>query len=405
MVSPGKSKAITMNSEQVCPRCGTGVDDHQALGGICPKCLMGLGLETAEFSLQEAPKVADLPLSEELGEMLPTYDVQEQIGHGGMGAVYRAIQKKLNRTVALKVLVNAADRDESFKERFIREAQALAGLNHPGIVGIFDFGEAGNHYYFAMEFVDGVNLRQAILTKSLAPKEAMSIVEQICQALEYAHRQGVVHRDIKPENILIDRGGRVKITDFGLAKLVRQEDNGFHLTRSDQVMGTPHYMAPEQVERPLSVDHRADLYSLGVVFYELLTGELPLGRFNPPSNKVAIDVRLDQVVLRSLEKEPELRYQTANELETDVHNVGMANPDATDKRGFFARRRRQNSTRPAAPPSRRRSHRRVLSWKSVAIVVLFVGTVGFIAALLESRCPQSVGTSEGTSADGGTSCG
>ena len=172
-----------------------------------------------------------------------------------------------------------------------------------------------------MEYVHGVNLRQAMQSGGMNPKEALAIVPQICDALQFAHDEGIVHRDIKPENILIDKRGRVKIADFGLAKLLGQEAADQHLTGTQQVMGTLRYMAPEQMEGSKSVDHRADIYSLGVVFYELLTGELPIGRFAPPSKKVQIDVRLDEVVLRALEKEPEQRYQHASEVKTDVQSI------------------------------------------------------------------------------------
>ena len=187
-----------------------------------------------------------------------------------------------------KILPTAVGADPAFAERFTREARALARLNHPHVVTLYDFGEADGLYYLLMEFVDGVNLRQMIAGGKLEPREALAIVPQICEALQYAHDEGIVHRDIKPENILLDKKGRVKIADFGLAKLMHRGDTpagraAFTLTGSQQVMGTPHYMAPEQMERPLGVDHRADIYSLGVVFYEMLTGELPLGRFAAPS--------------------------------------------------------------------------------------------------------------------------
>ena len=167
----------------------------------------------------------------------------------------------------------------------------------------------------------------------LKPREAVAIVPQICEALQYAHDKGVVHRDIKPENVLLDKDGQVKIADFGLAKLMGREaetdsplplgegQGERALTGAGQVMGTPNYMAPEQIEHPQDVDHRADIYSLGVVFYQMLTGELPIGRFAPPSQKVRIDVRLDEVVLRALEKEPHLRYQQASEVKTEVEGI------------------------------------------------------------------------------------
>ncbi len=243
------------------------------------------------------------------------------IGKGGMGAVYCARQKSLDRLVALKIIQPNPLDNQDFAERFIREARALAQLNHPNIVTVHDFGQTDRLYYFIMEFVDGINLRQMLLSSKLQPRDALQIVPAICDALQYAHDKGIVHRDIKPENILVDTDGKVKIADFGLAKLLKKDTVQPTLTRAHQVMGTMHYMAPEQFERPLDVDHRADIYSLGVVIYELLTGELPLGRFAPPSKKVSIDVRLDQIVLQTLEKEPELRYQRVSEIKTDMQSI------------------------------------------------------------------------------------
>ena len=175
-----------------------------------------------------------------------------------------------------------------------------------------------------MEFVDGLTLRQLLHTRKLSPPEALIIVPKICEALQYAHDQGIVHRDIKPENILLDKQGRVKIADFGIAKIIGQTPKDVSLTGAKDVLGTPHYMAPEQIEKPATVDHRADIYSLGVVFYEMLTGELPLGKFQPPSAKVQIDVRLDEVVLRALEKEPERRYQQVSEVKTLVETIATS---------------------------------------------------------------------------------
>jgi hypothetical protein len=187
-----------------------------------------------------------------------------------------------------------------------------------------------------MEFVDGLTLRQLLQARRLASAEALAIVSQICQALQYAHDQGIIHRDIKPENILLDKKGRVKIADFGIAKLLDQEPRDISLTEAKDVVGTPHYMAPEQIEKPQTVDHRADIYSLGVVFYEMLTGELPLGNFQPPSQKVQIDVRLDEVVLHALEKEPERRYQKASEVKTAVETIASTTA-TTANAEIFAR--------------------------------------------------------------------
>ncbi len=238
-----------------------------------------------------------------------------------MGAVYCARQKGLNRLVALKVIRPDSKSQRDFADRFVREARALAHLAHPNIVTVHDFGQSGDVYFFIMEYVDGINLRQMLQGGKLGPRQALEIVPSVCDALQYAHDRGVVHRDIKPENIMVDVEGKVKIADFGLAKLLNSKTPEPNLTRAHQVMGTMHYMAPEQFERPLEVDHRADIYSLGVVIYELLTGELPLGRFAPPSRKVAVDVRLDEIVLHSLEKEPALRYQRVSQVKTDWQSL------------------------------------------------------------------------------------
>jgi len=194
--------------------------------------------------------------------------------------------------------------------------------NHPNIVAVYDFGQIDELFYFVMEFVDGVTLRDTIAAGSVAPEEALRVIPDLCDALQFAHEEGVVHRDIKPENILLDKRGRVEIADFGLAKLLKAEgDEDENLTGTHQVMGTLKYMAPEQMATSRNVDHRADIYSLGVIFYELLTGDLPVGWFAPPSKKVAVDVRLDEVVLRTLEAEPGRRYQHASEVKSAVEQL------------------------------------------------------------------------------------
>jgi serine/threonine protein kinase len=260
-----------------------------------------------------------------------------------MGAVYKARQPKLDRLLALKILPPEVARDPTFAERFTREARSLARLNHPNIITIFDFGESDGLFYFSMEYVDGKNVRQLMEAAELTPSLALQVVPQVCEALRYAHDEGVVHRDIKPENILLDKKGRVKIADFGLAKIVGLSPTYLTLTGTHEVMGTLYYMAPEQMKRSHTVDHRADLYSLGVVFYEMLTGELPVGRFAPPSHKARVDSRLDNIVLRALSREPEHRYQDAADLKKDVDAVKAgapgtaqgAPPQGFEPPGFF----------------------------------------------------------------------
>jgi serine/threonine protein kinase len=363
--------------------------------------LLKAGLKTQTAVGGEVPDADRAPPTPaELAACFPDLEILEFIGRGGMGMVYKARQIHLNRFVALKILSPKIASDPAFAERFNREAQAMALLSHPHVVVVHDFGRCdfpatseasppisksevlgqastpsvplgkgtegefsplatpgrgvggegrkgdGQLYYFLMEYVDGVNLRQLLDAGKLLPKQALAIVPQICEALQYAHDHGVVHRDIKPENILIDKAGQVKIADFGLAKLIgrgaktadRSEEAAQNappadptLTAAGQVMGTPYYMAPEQTEHPKEVDHRADIYSLGVVFYQMLTGELPIGRFAPPSKKVEIDVRLDEVVLRALEKEPGRRYQHVSEIKTRIETISST--DRLDSNG------------------------------------------------------------------------
>lgn len=304
-------------------------DPHSPLGGLSPADLLRQG--AAEDTLLDGPREAFEPPSLlELAAIFPQFEILELIGQGGMGAVYKVRQRHLDRVVALKILPPGIGGDGAFADRFAREAKALAKLNHPGIVTIHEFGCSGGLYFIVMEFVDGVNLRQLLKGGRISPREALAIVPQICDALQFAHDLGIVHRDIKPENLLIDRRGRVKVADFGLAKLVGGDPDeeaaaifasGSLQTESGKVMGTPRYMAPEQIERPAEVDHRADIYALGVVFYQMLTGELPGERLEAPSRKVSVDVRLDEIVLRALEKDPELRFQQASVMKTRVEET------------------------------------------------------------------------------------
>ena len=313
---------MIMETERICPSCHKPLPPDVPLG-LCPECLMKAGLNTGTEPGVEGstgsgfvpPPVADI------AKLFPQLEVLEFIGKGGMGAVYKARQPSLDRLVALKILPPTSASDPGFAERFNREARALARLNHPNIVAVHDFGQAGMLHYLVMEYVDGGNLRQIERAGRLTPEQALAIVPQICEALQFAHNEGIVHRDIKPENILLDKKGRVKITDFGIAKMLGLTAEEAPLTGAGDVVGTPHYMAPEQIEKPRSVDHRADMYSLGVVFYEMLTGELPLGKFAPPSRMVQVDVRLDEVVLQALEKEPNLRYQQASQVKTAVETI------------------------------------------------------------------------------------
>jgi serine/threonine protein kinase len=335
-----------------------------------------VGTEAGEAgSAKPAP-----PANEELAAAFPELEILELIGQGGMGFVYKARQAKLERLVALKILPQSLAADPTFAERFTREARLLARLNHPNIVTIHDFGQAKGLFYLVMEFVDGVNLRQAMRVGRFTPQQALAVVPRICDALQFAHNEGILHRDIKPENILLDSKGRVKIADFGIAKLVAIETQALAstgsgasgktgaprpptLTETGKTLGTPHYMAPEQLEHPEDVDQRADIYSLGVVFYEMLTGELPLGRFAPPSEKSAVDARVDEVVLRALEKEREYRQKSAGEVKSQVETITSSPPEA-------------RSTA-VLPPSRTKPDR-FWRWFAAMVLALMVVTAGLV---------------------------
>jgi serine/threonine protein kinase len=327
-----------------CPRCHTDLS-ADAPEGICPECLFRHAIdgraEEAEHPTDgwnPSPGFAP-PAPAELARHFPQLEVLALLGQGGMGAVYKARQIKLDRLVAIKVLPPEVARDPAFAERFTREARSLARLNHSNIVTVHDFGDADGLYYFTMEYVDGRNLRDLLESGALPGAKVLEIMPQICDALQYAHDEGLVHRDIKPENVLLDRRGRVKIADFGLAKLVGLTPAYLTLTGTQEVMGTLLYMAPEQMKRARTVDHRADIYSLGVVLYEMLTGELPLGRFAPPSHKVGVDERLDAVVLRALAREPAERYQDARAFKQDLE-AALSTGTGPAPRGLSGRRGR-----------------------------------------------------------------
>jgi predicted Ser/Thr protein kinase len=324
---------------KACPKCGAALPSA-ATSGLCPRCLMAEAMLPTQADTAPASG-AKILTPEQLAPHFPQLEILECLGRGGMGVVYKARQKSLGRLVALKLLAPERAQDAGFAERFAREAQALAALNHPHIVTVHDFGvvdavaqrngDAAENapvphakmFFLLMEFVDGVNLRQAMKAGRFTPEQALAVVPPVCEALQYAHEHGIVHRDIKPENLLLDKEGRVKIADFGIAKMLGSDADTAARDEGPQA-GTPQYMAPEQ-KAHRATDHRADIYSLGVVLYELLTGELPADKLQPPSRKVQIDVRLDEIVLRALEKSPELRYQTAGEFRTQLVTMTSEN--------------------------------------------------------------------------------
>jgi serine/threonine protein kinase len=279
------------------------------------------------------------PTDEEVARLFPQYEMLGMIGRGGMGAVYKARQIALDRFMAIKLLPLEVSVDREFSDRFVREAQTMARLNHPHIISVYDFGKTmEGHLYFAMEFVDGVNLHEMIHGPGIPPAQALEIIEGVCDALEYAHAKGVVHRDIKPANVMVNTDGCVKVADFGLARRTDATTNAKGRTVAGTVLGTPDYMAPEQM-RGIEVDHRADVYSLGVVLYEMLCKEVPRGFFDPPSKRVGVDTSIDDVVKKAMQQLPERRYQRTAEMKTEVQRIRktslMLSPNAaTELSGY-----------------------------------------------------------------------
>jgi tRNA A-37 threonylcarbamoyl transferase component Bud32 len=300
---------------------------------------------------------------EELAPHFPQLEILACLGRGGMGVVYKARQRSLNRLIALKLLAPERADDPQFAERFEREAQALAKLNHPNIVAVHDFGRAGGFYYLLMEFVDGMTLRQLLQTERLTPKQALSFVPPVCEALQCAHDHGIVHCDIKPENLLIDHNRVVKIADFGIAKMVEASGEA-----SATLVGTPDYAAPEQIHG--AADHRTDIYSLGVVLYEMLTGERPKDQPEAPSQHVQIDLRVDEVVLRALQKQPDRRFATATDLRLSIEALVLppSNPGAA-----------RHNPRPRAR----------FGWKMALAAVLLLGVIGGFALPHFLRQPKT----------------
>lgn len=339
---------MTKPTDSSCPKCGTPIPEGAARG-LCPKCVLSGAGTFQDSSPAPGPRTPP-PTVEEVAAWFPDLEILELVGAGGMGAVYKARQPKLDRLVALKILSKDLAKDPAFAERFNREARVLARLNHPNIVTVFDYGTKGPFFFLLMEYVDGVNLRQAMQAGEFAPSDSLALVQDICAALQFAHEEGILHRDIKPENILIDARGRVKIADFGIAKLMGNDGgDDLTLTAKGTILGSLHYMAPEQLERPGEVDQRADIYSLGVVFYELLTRELPIGRFMPPSEKTPMDPRIDKVVMRALEKERKLRYQTVGDVKTGVEAITQSHPTGKMDPGAGFNDGRKSTTPPSRP--------------------------------------------------------
>lgn len=342
-----------MSQARTCPTCGTQLP-ADAPAGVCPLCLLKAGMADSRLETSDdATIVADSELHTDARQFPSTehsrqnnstapvigtkvtyfgdYELLDEIARGGMGVVYRARQVRLNRIVALKMILAGQFAGATDIQRFYSEAEAAAKLDHPGIVPIFEVGEHDGRHFFSMGFVEGESLASRIAERPLAPRNATEVVRNIAQAIQYAHDQGVIHRDLKPANILLGQEGQTHVTDFGLAKCM-QGDN--QLTATGQILGTPSYMPPEQAAgRMTEVRASADVYSLGAILYATLTGHPPFQADNPLDTVVQVLERdpvairqlnpavprdLETICLKCLQKDPAKRYQSAAALSDDL---------------------------------------------------------------------------------------
>src|SRR3984957_18696718 len=278
-----------------------------------------------------------------IDETISHFRIVEKLGEGGMGVVYKAVDIRLDRPVALKFLPDKIAKDSQAVERFRREARAASALNHPGICTIYDIGEQDGRAFIAMEFIDGETLRSHIHGKPLSLEETLKFGIQIAEALDTAHTEGIIHRDIKPANIFVTKRGQAKVLDFGLAKLVPKgvavTDSGDETSDSTSIAGmisgTPSYMSPEQI-RGDSLDPRTDIFSLGLVLYEMATGrqafsggtggmiiEAVLTRSPVPARSINSDIppRLEEIIAKAIHKDREQRYQHAADIRTDLQRL------------------------------------------------------------------------------------
>lgn len=303
------------------------------------------------------PMLWEPPDAADLGRVLPGYEVLALIGSGGMGAVYRARQKSLERLVAVKVLSpELAARAPEFTERFNSEASALAKLSHPSIVHLFDCGRTKDgQLYIAMELVDGKDVADRLGGKQPLPAtEALSIAITVCEALGHAHQRGVIHRDIKPANVMLDAAGRVKITDFGLARII--QTSGPQDSKTTSLLGTPRFTAPEAMTPGAEVDARADIFSVGVMLYQMLTGEVPRGAALPPSEaEPGLDKRFDSIVAKAMAESPGDRYADAAQLREALEVLQQRAPDPKELPAATMANLKKQPEQPSRPAAREAS--------------------------------------------------
>jgi len=323
-----------MSGNRHCPRCGRELTAG-SLEGLCPSCVaQELLLGEAEVRgrgpevVDQKSEVADhSPLVRSFGD----YELLEEIARGGMGVVYRARQKSLKRLVAVKMILGGGHAGPKFVQRFRTEAQAAANLHHPNIVAIYEVGEHEGQHFFSMDYVDGPDLERMTGRRPIPAERAARYAKAVAEAIHYAHQHGILHRDVKPSNVLVDSDDQVRITDFGLAKVLTSDTS---LTLSGQLLGSPHFVPPEQASvKRGTVGPASDVYGIGSVLYYLLTGRPPFNAEELPDvlqqvlNTDPVSPRLlnpsvprdlETICLKCLEKDPERRYSSARELADDL---------------------------------------------------------------------------------------
>lgn len=292
-----------VTSFKVCPSCG-----GKYLGYICPVC----------GASRDAPKERKRCGPLRSGQSFRGYRLLEEIGRGGMGTVYKARHPSLDRDCALKILEPEPEDLPRWERRLRREGQALTALRHPNIVSLVEFGKEKGVLFLVTEFAEGQTLRALLSQGPRSLEDSRRTATQICEGLAFAHDRGIVHRDIKPENLVIDSEGRVRILDFGLAKMRGTGLATSLLTESGETLGTAAYLAPEQVEGSRKVDHRCDIFSVGVVTFEMLTGKLPLGDLVAPSRLAKVPPSVDRALLRALSPATEARQASIRDFQKEL---------------------------------------------------------------------------------------
>src|SRR6186713_1745640 len=336
---------MRITTGKFCRKCGAAIPPNSPQQS-CAACLLESGLGLVEPEPEANVELGSSPMLMDFGD----YELIEQIGRGGQGVVFRARQKSLNRTVALKIIGLGQWATKAHLKRFRLEAEAAARLEHPGIVPIHEVGERDGCCYFSMKFVEGGQLDEVARREPMPIRRAAELIAKVARTVHYAHEHGILHRDIKPRNILLDANGEPHLTDFGLARLVESESS---VTQSLDVLGTPSYMAPEQaVGNNAAVSNATDVYGLGAVLYQLLTGHPPfaggttyetiklLEDTEPRSPRLwnpKIDRDLSTICLKCLEKDPKRRYSSALALAEDLERWLKHEPIQARRTGIFSR--------------------------------------------------------------------